>query len=280
MEKGAFGRPFLSPVGLPQSAATRAVNRYLWTALAGRSLQPGVQADMAIVLVGGQGVGKTRGVEAMALLPEAAGSIDLTQRDTDTVRRLRGKQVVELAELRGIRSREKEYIKHFLTERFDEWTPKYQEMTVRAPRRCVFFGTSNEEEFLDDDTGERRWLPIRVGAVDVAGIKAAATQLWAEAAAEFTTDGIAWKEAQTLAGNEHEEYRVEDSSWEQALRVHASVSPQGVTVRSGAEFLGVELKMVTKAVEMRIAHLYRQIGLVKVRQMRLGGDRKNYWVAK
>jgi predicted P-loop ATPase len=163
---------------------TRAVSAYTWTALAGRCLEPGVKADMAPVLIGLQAAGKTTAVEALAPFNDADESafveINLTKKDEDIARSLRGKLVGEIAELRGLQSRDAESIKAWVSRRFEEWTPKYEEFGTRFARRLLLIGTGNKDGFLDDETGERRWLPMRVGAVDVAGIRRERDQLWAE----------------------------------------------------------------------------------------------------
>src|SRR5947209_7867719 len=81
-------------------------------------------------------------------------------------RLIRGKLVAEIGELRGLQSRAQESIKEFISKSHDRWVPKYQERKVTVARRLVFVATTNHEEFLTDETGNRRWLPVRVGKVN------------------------------------------------------------------------------------------------------------------
>lgn len=196
---------------------TRAVSRYLWTALAARLLQPGAKCDMVPVLVGGQGTGKSSGVMALAPEPDAYVEVNLEHRDDNLARSLRGKLVGELGELRGLMTREAEAIKAWITRTHEEWIPKYMEFATKFPRRLVFIGTTNSDEFLADDTGERRWLPVRVGSVDVEAIERDRDQLWAEAVEIFKREGLHWREAMTLAVHHHDEFKVTDP-WAEPVR--------------------------------------------------------------
>ncbi|QDM40812.1 VapE domain-containing protein [Altererythrobacter sp. TH136] len=190
------------------NAFTRAVGLYSWTAQAGRALAPGCQADMALILVGGQGVRKTSLVRSIAPGVKHFAEIDLTDRDDDTTRKMRGKAVAELGELRGLRGRDQDSTKAFVTRREEEWVPKYKEFPDTFQRRFIFYGTTNEDTFLADATGERRWLPFEVGAaLDVEGVERDRDQLWAEAVALWRKNGIMWQEAERLAIGEHSKFK-------------------------------------------------------------------------
>lgn len=205
-------------LGCTPSAYAKAVSRYWWTAHAGRILQPGIQADMAIVLISGQGTGKTSSIKAMVPGPEHYVELSLDDRDEDLSRAMRGKLIGEIAELRGLNGRDKESIKAWVSKQEETWVPKYMEFAHRFPRRLVLVGTSNQEEFLVDETGNRRWLPIHVGPQqDREAIARDRNQLWAEAKVVFAKKGILWKEAETLARAEHYQFEIRDP-WEEPIR--------------------------------------------------------------
>lgn len=202
--------------GTEDTDYAKSVGVYLWSALAGRCTVPGTKADMTPILVGDQGAGKTRGVFAMAPEEGAFVEVNLEHRDDNLARSLRGKLVGELGELRGLMTREAEAIKAWMTRTHEEWIPKYREFATRFARRLVFVGTTNDDEFLGDATGERRWLPIRVGAVDVEAIERDRDQLWAEGLEMFKAAGVQWRDAQDLAKEEHAHFKVHDT-WESAI---------------------------------------------------------------
>lgn len=204
--------------GAADSAYTRAVSRYWWTAAAGRIVTPGLQCDMAPVLCGGQGVGKTTALRALVPTLAEYGQIDLSHRDADLCRSLRGKLIADLDELRGLRSRDAEAIKAWVTRTADEWVPKYKEHTVSQLRRFLLVGTTNSDDFLADEHGEeRRWLPVRVGLglrfgehLDVAAFGAEASQLWAEGRVLYEAHGVLWREANATAAEARAEHTESD----------------------------------------------------------------------
>jgi predicted P-loop ATPase len=255
--------------GWEQGDYAKAVGRYVWTALAGRVIEPGAQADMAPILVGAQGVGKTSAIKAMAPGDEFYVTIPLDKHDTDTSRRLRGKLIGELEELRGLNSRAIEEIKAWITRTSEGWIPKYKEFESKFQRRLIFFGTTNEDEFLNDPTGERRFLPGRCGELDVPWIKAHREQLWAEGAAKFMLDGVDWEDAQKLGMGEHHQYKVTDA-WEHAVeawllepQINGVAPIDGSYVTVGDVLTGavnVPVAQQDRGKEMRIAKLLTGLG--------------------
>ena len=269
------------------SAYARAVSTYMWTALAGRCLRPGTQADMSPIFVSGQGTGKTRGIRAIAPEEGSFVEVNLEHRDDNLARGLRGKLVGELAELRGLMTRDAESIKAWMTRTHEEWIPKYQEFAIRFPRRLLFIGTTNEDEFLADSTGERRWLPIRVGESDIEMIERDRDQLWAEAVVLFKEKGIIWREAQTLAVEHHAEFKVQDS-WEGPIRRWLDTdemdSEEGVPRKMQpfrlhemlSSALGLDPKNVSRREELRAARVLRTLGLRRG-PARLNGQVQKCW---
>lgn len=278
--------------GAEDTAYGRAVGAYLFTALAGRCLAPGVKADMAIIMVGLQGARKTSSVEALAPTPESFGEVDLKKHDTDLARSMRGKLVLEMAELNGLAGRDQEATKAWISRRWEEWTPKFKETGFRYPRRCVLIGTGNAPAFLDDETGARRFLPIHVGAVNVEALVRDRDQLWAEGIVRFRASGIAWQEAERLARDEHAKFEIVDerealvAAWLAAVpppmlgqppilvpRCEAPVRPIDVAI--GA--LNFQPSQYTATVQKQISKIMRKLGYAPVKQW-LNGRSENTWI--
>lgn len=273
-----FMTRYLGCADEPYSAA---VGAYMWTAHAGRIIEPACQADMVAVLVGKQGARKTSAIKAIAPVASMYTTIKLHDRDDNLSRQLRGKLVGELEELRGLNSREAEEIKAWVSCTTEEWVPKFKEFGAHFPRRLVFWGSTNDDEFLADPTGERRWLPIRVGdRLDVEGIVRDRSQLWAEAAQRFLSAGVAWQEAERLAQGEHGQYKLSDAwtgsllGWLSAEGLDGlSPNQKGFSVSealSGA--VGMPLAQQNRSQEMRMSKLLKSLNFTR-RQMRVGDAR-------
>lgn len=263
-------------------AYTRAVALYMWTAMAGRVLDGGCKADMVPVLVGKQGVGKSLGINRMVVAPEHTTSINLMTRDDDLSRRMRGKLVIEIGELRGLHSRDMESIKEFITKTHEMWTPKYKEFDTSFPRRCVFIGTTNQEDFLADTTGNRRWLPVGVGKVATAAIERDRLQLWAEAAALYQSGGIAYKGVETDAARAVQEHHRMGDVWHDIIDawlhlddIDGSTPASRGFVSSAsimADGLNIDSKNIKRGDEMKVASIMRELGYHKARPKINGRD--------
>lgn len=214
-------------LGAQDTPYSRAVALYAWTAHAGRVMDPGCKADMIPVLVGPQRRGKSECVAAIAPAPEFFAEMAFNHRDDDLARRMRGRLVVECAELSGLGGRETEAVKAFITRTHEDWVPKYKEFANIYPRRFVFWGTSNSDDFLSDATGNRRWLPVRVAGGEVERLRADRDMLWAEARELWSVLGVVDNEAAQLGANMHEEFIAEDPWEELIINFLKSKSPTG-----------------------------------------------------
>lgn len=261
-------------LGVEPSQYAVGVSEYLWTALAGRVLDPGCKADMVPVLVGAQGILKTQSVAALSPSPDFFNEVSFAEDDKELARKMRGCLVAEIAELRGLAGKEAEAIKAFLSRTHETWVPKFREFAVRFPRRLVFLGTANTDRFLVDSTGNRRWLPFRpgvTGPIALAAIERDRDQLWAEGAALFTVEGVKWQVAEREAEAVSEEF-TEHDAWEDTvrewLRTPDDISGERPADRKWlrttdvfSEVLQIELKNVRRAEEMRLGAIFRRLGL-------------------
>lgn len=155
----------LRVLGVADDEYSRAVERLFMLGAVSRAYEPGCKFDYVPILVGPQGIGKSRYV---ALLAHKAMwySDNFNTIDGDVaVEKIRGLWIAELAELLATkRAREVEAIKSFITSTKDVIRPKYARETVQRARVCVFIGTTNDADFLTDSTGNRRFLPIECKA--------------------------------------------------------------------------------------------------------------------
>ncbi|NRN27889.1 VapE domain-containing protein [Photorhabdus heterorhabditis] len=272
--------------GTEDSQYTRAVSLYMWTALAGRVMNPGCKADMVPILVGAQGCGKSTGVAALSPDPEFFTEVALGEKEDDLARKMRGRLVGEIGELRGLHTKELEAIKAFISRTHENWIPKYREFATQFPRRLVFIGTTNQDEFLADDTGNRRWLPVRVKNVDVAAIREDRLQLWAEARELFNRSGVAFQTAECLATEVHEQHMIKDVWLETVTRWLDE--PDAITGEKprGREFLlasdvlrealNFDVTRIGKREEMRVGNVLADCGYKRVRRT-VNGKQIRVW---
>jgi len=212
---------------------TRAVGFYMWTGLAGRVLSPGCQLDMVIALLAKQGTKKSTGLASLAPFPECfSDSLSLHVDDADFKRLIRGKIIVEIAELAGLSKGDVNVVKRVITRRKEEWIEKWQKLPTSYLRRCMLFASTNEEKFLPpDETGQRRWLPVEVTQLDRDQIAADREQLWAEGAVIWRVremveagTGVMFKEAERLAEGRHQKHERTDV-WQHAVEVWLKSPP-------------------------------------------------------
>lgn len=272
--------------GAQDTPYVRAASEYLWSALVGRILFPGIKADMVIVLVGEQGTGKSTGVAAICPNIDFFTEISFNEKDDDLSRKMRGHLVGEIGELRGLHTKELESIKAFVTRTREKWIPKFKEFTASYARRIVFIGTTNEAKFLADSTGNRRWVPITVGTVDVVGIRNDCLQLWAEA--RDTYSGVKYAEVESLLSKVHDDHTIMEP-WVDIVEawLQGTCQPQGVRMVNGyrevvttseilKDALGLQPDAMNRKNEMRAAITLKQIGYINGTE-RINGQRKNVY---
>lgn len=128
-----------------------------------RVFHPGCKFDYMLVLVGEQGKGKSTFFRKMAIKEEWYYDNFNTIQGDAAFEKLRGLWIPELGELLALKSaKDTESIKAFVSSTKDRYRDKYGKLSENRPRRCVFAGTTNTMQFLQDKTGNRRFLPIRI----------------------------------------------------------------------------------------------------------------------
>jgi predicted P-loop ATPase len=182
-------------LGVEHDRYVEAVGRCSLIAAVARIRQPGCKVDTIPILEGAQGVGKST---ALRLLFEPWFTDELADLGSkDAAMQLDGAWLIEISELDAMSRSDVGRVKAFASRTTDRFRPPYGRRVIEKPRSCVFWGTTNSEAYLKDETGARRFWPIRVSAVNAVGLKAIRDQLWAEAQVRYDR-----KEAWWLGDNE------------------------------------------------------------------------------
>ncbi|MEG1869111.1 MAG: virulence-associated E family protein, partial [Clostridiales bacterium] len=181
-------------LGSENTVYTRAVMRTSLAAAVARVLNPGVKYDYMPIFTGPQGIGKSTFLRLLGL---RWYSDSLTSFDgKEAAEMIQGVWINEVGELNGLTKSETNSVKQFLSKTNDIYREPYGRRTGTYPRRCVFFGTTNDEEFLRDRTGNRRFWPVKVGVREpikniFTELETEVDQIWAEAV-------VAWELGQPL----------------------------------------------------------------------------------
>ncbi|MCX5542591.1 bifunctional DNA primase/polymerase [Paraburkholderia sp. CNPSo 3076] len=263
-------------LGTEDSPYHRGIGLYWWTAMAGRVMKPGVKADMAPILVGKQGLKKSTALQR--LVPEEMhfAEISLSTKDEELTRLVQGKLICEMAELSGLFGRDRDATKAYLTKQYDRARPLYESHVVSYPRRFIICGTTNEDDFLSDPTGERRWLPFTVGKIDLDAITRDRDQLWAEAREMFARAGVAHAVPGQLEGQrDFRRASVLAESLEEWIAHEAPNRP--FTLSEAIAGVTGDLAVNTKKHEKAYTDALKELGFAS-KQSRVNGEKKRYWV--
>ncbi|HEX6827104.1 MAG TPA: VapE domain-containing protein [Nitrospiraceae bacterium] len=206
--------------GVETSIYSQEVSRLLITSMVARGLDPGCICRYVVILEGPEEFRKSSLVEALAT-PEwyVVLSIGLDSKDSHMM--LQGCWVAEMAELDSLSKTEETRLKAFITMRQDSYVPKYSNFRDSHARRAIFVGTTNEEAYLKGQSGNTRYLPIRITKpVDVEAFQAMRDQLFAEAlfTCRSNTQWWAMAEGSTEEAKEARELRRVENVYEAPLR--------------------------------------------------------------
>jgi predicted P-loop ATPase len=163
----------------------RAVSALMLIAAVRRVRSPGCKFDEMVVIEQ-----ETQGTEKFTMLATLAGCEDwflddlpLNIHGKEVIESLRGRWIVEAAELSGMRRADIEHLKSFLSRQIDRARMAFGHFVLEVPRQCIIVGTTNVVEYLKDTSGNRRFWPVRIQQFKIAALRHVRDQLWAEAAA-------------------------------------------------------------------------------------------------
>lgn len=154
---------FIDFLGADDNQYIRKSARKIFCAGVARIFSPGVKFDYLPTLIGTQGIGKSTFIRIMGK-EWYSDSLKITDmKDKTAAEKILGSWVIEISEMDGMNRTDAGTIKSFLSTKEDKYRPAYGRATVTHKRQSILIGTSNEREFLKDDTGNRRFWPIDVG---------------------------------------------------------------------------------------------------------------------
>jgi len=244
--------------GVPQDDYAQSVGRCWMVSMVARICRPGCKVDTMPVLEGPQGGLKSSALRLLASDPwfsECHESI-LTK---DFCQHLQGKMMVEISELNAFSRAEVERIKGVISCQIDRYRPPYGRHAGDFPRQCVLAGTTNREDWNRDETGARRFWPVRCTHIDLDWIRNTREQLFAEAHTQFHNGAIWWDVPITRATEEQEQRRDRDA-WEHPISRWLE-SRELITMSDLLEqCLQIELGRQSRTDQLRAASTLRDLG--------------------
>ena len=264
----------------------RAIGSNYLKGLAKRAREPGSKFDYVLVLEGSQGVMKTTALEELGKFNDynAHTEITMSAGSKDFLMAFKGKLIVEFSEGETLSRSETKQLKSIITTRYDNYREPYGRKSKDHPRQCVFAMTTNEDNYLKDDTGNRRWLPVKVMSevCDIEWIKNNREQLYAEAHYRvMELKETTWEFPKELLEQAQDDRRVEDTNADLVLAwykgLYQTQRDNGITVRdafNGAIRSLETFKSFDKLEEMRIGGVLK--GFLKLQKERTGtGTNRN-----
>lgn len=269
---------WLVRAGCEDAEVTRLVGRKWPISAVARALRPGCKVDTVLILEGPQGKKKSTLLSALAGGPEyfLDTSVNL---DKDGMQAMHGSWITEIAELSTFQKAEQEKTKQFIAGGDLIFRPPYARMTRRFPRHFVLTGSTNDQEYFTDQTGNRRYWPVRVtDKLDVAWVLENRDQLLAEAVAAFKADEPWWFDEQPKALTEAQAARTAEDPLRGKVLEFIEMNPGvGFEMSSFLSFAGLPAESMS--VMKRVGTVLRDesIGYQRL-QRRVNGRVRWLWV--
>ena len=251
-------------MGADRSEYVAEVGAMFLISMVARVFEPGCKADHMLVLEGPQNQGKSL---ACRVLAGEWFSDNLPALSVDEVRSsmaLRGKWLIEIAEMHAMGRAEAAQLKAFVSRQEERYVAKYARLEVTEPRQTVFVGTTNKREYLQDETGGRRFWPVSVSNVDITKLTDARDQLFAESVHLYRKGVVWWPdgsfEAQHIS--DEQEGRFEADEWQ---RIVAEWLTGNLTTRTtigdvGFNALLIDKDQLTPDKQRRITKILERLG--------------------
>jgi predicted P-loop ATPase len=265
-------------LGAKPSRYHAAIGRMFLIAMIARVFEPGCKADYVLILQGLQGELKSAVCQILGGEYFSDNMPDI--RSKDASQHVRGLWLIELPELSALSRADVEAWKAFITRQTERYRQPYGRRESIEPRQCLFIGTTNKEEYLQDETGNRRFWPALIGVINLTALNRDREQLFAEAVHRYRNKDRWWPEREFESAYiaPEQEARFEEDAWEPLIAKWLSKHPEDKVLVHEVAFHAVSLEnsRLGTADARRIRRVLHRLGWRQPAGRRRTADRFYY----